>query len=125
MSISKELAAGVREHVVSRRGFLSDSFTGLAGVGLASLIGRDAFGHAPVARAEASALAARGLAQYRPRAKRVLQIFCPGGASHMDLWEHKPSLAKHHGKPLPGEENAVTFQGKNGNVMQSPWPFAP
>ena len=23
------------------------------------------------------------------KAKRVLQIFCPGGASHIDLWDHK------------------------------------
>ena len=60
----------------------------------------------------------------RPKAKRVLQIFCPGAASHIDLWEHKPSLAKWNGKPLPGEEGYVSFQGKNGNLMQSPWPFA-
>ena len=59
------------------------------------------------------------------KAKRVLQIFCPGAASHMDLWEHKPSLEKHHGKPLPGEENMVSFQGKNGNLMKSPWAFLP
>lgn len=57
------------------------------------------------------------------KAKRVLQIFCPGAASHIDLWEYKPSLKKYHGKPLPGEENFVSFQGKNGNLMKSPWPF--
>jgi hypothetical protein len=43
----------------------------------------------------------------------------------MDLWEYKPSLEKYHGKPLPGEENFVSFQGKNGNLMKSPWEFAP
>ena len=26
---------------------------------------------------------------------------------------------------LPGEENFVSFQGKNGNLMKSPWQFAP
>ena len=36
------------------------------------------------------------------RAKRVLQIFCPGAASHLDLWEHKPELDKRDGEPLPG-----------------------
>ena len=41
----------------------------------------------------------------------------------MDLWEHKPSLEKYHGKPMPGEESFVSFQGKNGNLMKSPWPF--
>ena len=25
---------------------------------------------------------------------------------------------------MPGEENLVSFQGKNGNLMRSPWPFA-
>jgi hypothetical protein len=53
----------------------------------------------------------------------VLQIFCPGAASHMDLWEYKPELERWHGKPLPGEEDFVSFQGKNGNLMRSPWPF--
>ena len=67
----------------------------------------------------------RAAAQFLPKAKRVLQIFCPGGASHIDLWDYKPALAKYHGKPLPGEEGLVTFQGKNGNLMKSPWPFAP
>ncbi len=69
--------------------------------------------------------AGRGLTHFAPKAKRVLQIFCPGAASHIDLWEHKPELEKRHGTPLPGEENLVSFQGKNGNLMKSPWPFAP
>jgi hypothetical protein len=43
----------------------------------------------------------------------------------MDLWEHKPELERWHDKPLPGEENLVSFQGKNGNLMKSPWPFVP
>ena len=43
----------------------------------------------------------------------------------MDLWEHKPMLEKMHGQPLPGEENLMSFQGKNGNLMKSPWPFVP
>ncbi len=50
----------------------------------------------------------------------MLQIFCPGAASHIDLWDHKPELEKRHGQPLPGEENVVTFQGKNGNLMTAP-----
>ena len=41
----------------------------------------------------------------------------------MDLWEHKPGLDQWHGKPLPGEEAFLSFQGKNGNLMRSPWPF--
>ncbi len=55
----------------------------------------------------------------------MLQIFCPGGASHIDLFDYKPALEKYDGKPLPGEENLVSFQGKNGPIMRSPWKFSP
>jgi hypothetical protein len=102
----------------TRRDFLGDVYTGLAGVGLLHLLGGKS-GRADVGRDGG----ARSL-DHAPAAKRVLQIFCPGAASHMDLWEHKPSLAQWHGKPMPGEEDLVSFQGKNGNLMQSPWPFA-
>ena len=118
MSVDDKITGSMEDHVLSRRGFLSDSFSGLAGIGLASLLANEL----PAAVADWSP---GTVSQFRPRAQRVLQIFCPGGASHMDLWDYKPALAKYHGKPLPGEENAVTFQGKNGNVMQSPWAFAP
>lgn len=64
-----------------------------------------------------------GKTHHKPKAARVLQIFCPGAASHMDLWEHKPVLEKWHGTPLPGAEGFLSFQGKNGNLMKSPWPF--
>ena len=99
----------------SRRDFLSSIPSALAGIGLLDLVARDS--------SATEVLTADG--HFAPRAKRVLQIFCPGGASHMDLWEHKPSLAKYHGQPLPGEEDFLSFQGKNGNLMQSPWPFVP
>ncbi len=61
---------------------------------------------------------------FAPKARQVLQIFCPGAASHVDLWDHKPMLEKYHGTPLPGAAE-VTFQGKNGNLMRPPWDFVP
>ena len=91
----------------TRRHFLSNVSTGLMGVGLQRL----------------QAAETNKSPHLPSKAKRVLQIFCPGAASHMDLWEHKPMLEKMHGQPLPGEEDMVSFQGKNGPLMQSPWPF--
>ena len=67
----------------------------------------------------------RGETHHRAKARRVLHIMCPGAASHVDLWEHKAELERRHGEPMPGEENLVSFQGKNGNLMKSPWPFRP
>ena len=95
----------------NRRHFLSSLGTGLTGVALSRLLQRDLLA-APVGT------------HFPPRAKQVLHIFCPGGASHMDLWEHKPMLEKLHDTPMPGAAE-VSFQGKNGNLMKSPWPFAP
>ena len=60
---------------------------------------------------------------HTPRAQRVLQIFCPGAASHIDLWDYKPELEKRSGQPMPGGDKDVTFQGANGNLMRSPWNF--
>lgn len=110
------------QHLFQRRAFLGNAFTGLASIGLASLLGAKAHG---AGTDPAGWLPGQGRTHFRPKARRVLQIFCPGAASHIDLWDHKPELEKRDGQPLPGEENLVTFQGKNGNLMKSPWAFAP
>lgn len=96
----------------SRTELLDDFVTGLRSVALASLL--------PAARG-----ARKAQPHFEPKAKRVLQIFCPGAASHIDLWDHKPELSRRSGQPAPAEMNAVTFQGKNGALMGSPWEFRP
>jgi len=109
---------------ILRRDFLSDSFTALAGIGLLSLIQRD--GVAAETTSNNSAWKPGiGQTHFPAKAKRILQVFCPGAASHIDLWDHKPELVKRSGQPLPGEENLVSFQGKNGNLMAPPWAFVP
>ena len=99
---------------ITRRRLLGKVTTGLMGVGLSQLLGRDMMARSSASRPH-----------FPGKAKRVLQIFCPGAAAHMDLWDYKPMLEKMDGKPLPGEENLVSFQGKNGPLMRSPWPFVP
>ena len=105
------------EPSTTRRDFLGDVYTAMAGIGLSALLAREGL-------AATTWEPGRGLTHHAAKAKRILQIFCPGAASHIDLWENKPELEKRHGSPLPGEENLVSFQGKNGNLMRSPWPFA-
>lgn len=126
MNRNLQLAQSLGRHLFSRRGFLGDVYSGLAGIGLTSLLARElsAFERrGSVDTAAADWKSGQGESHFPAKAQRVLQIFCPGAASHMDLWEHKPALEEHHGQPLPGEENFVSFQGKNGNLMKSPWPF--
>lgn len=106
-----------------RRQFFGDVAMATGALGLAHLLSKDA-----IAADDHSGQGwqpGQNRTHHAAAAKRVLQIFCPGAASHIDLWDHKPALSEFHGKPLPGEENFVSFQGKNGNVMASPWPFVP
>jgi hypothetical protein len=64
-----------------------------------------------------------GAPHFAPKAKRVIQIMCPGGVSHLDTFDYKPELEKRSGQPMPGGEKEVSFQGANGNLMKSPWKF--
>lgn len=107
--------------MLTRRHFLSHMTTGFAGVALTHLLAEDLPGRVLAATTGA----APGSTHFPPRAKQVLQIFCPGAASHVDLWDYKPELDKRDGQPLPGEENFSSFQGQNGPLFKSPWPFAP
>ncbi len=38
---------------------------------------------------------------FAPKAKRVIWLFMSGGPSHIDLFDHKPDLKRHHGEELP------------------------
>src|SRR5690242_13886602 len=94
---------------LDRRQFLGSMGAGLGSVALAWMLNREA-------RAQQTARRTH----FEPKAKRVVQIFCPGAVSHLDTFEYKPELIRRHGQPLPGD-NVVTFQGANGNLLRSPW----
>jgi hypothetical protein len=101
---------------LGRREFLGQMGTGLAGVALACMLAEES---------EAAEKAASPLAPKKPmfpgKAKRVIQIFCPGAVSHLDTFEYKPELQKRHGQPLSGLSGVNSFQGGNGNLYKSPW----
>ncbi len=97
---------------LTRRDMLGDFVTGLQGAALASLLPQ-------------RPLAGESRPHFAGKAQRVLQIFCPGAASHLDLWDYKPELQRRSGQPAPAELDTVTFQGKNGALMGSPWSFRP
>ncbi|MEZ5396254.1 MAG: DUF1501 domain-containing protein [Bryobacterales bacterium] len=107
----------------TRRELLRQSAAGFGALALHALLGDEARAAATVAPdAELNPLAVKA-PHFAPKAKRVLQIFCPGGASHIDLWDYKPELEKRSGEEPPPGAQMVTFQGKNGALMGSPWKF--
>ena len=47
---------------------------------------------------------------YAPKAKRVVQVFCCGGVSHIDTFDYQPALERWDGKTLEGKgENFTTY----------------
>ena len=59
------------------------------------------------------------------KAKRVVQLFMGGAASHLDLFDHKPALERHHGEPSDFGEHVEAFQNGLGPWMKSPFAFRP
>lgn len=114
--------------LLNRRNFLSHTATGLGGIALAHLLGRDsALANATPIRPAinpANPNAPRA-PHFAPRAKRVLMIFCSGAVSQIDTFDYKPELIKRHGEAMPGAEGLITFQGAQGNLNKSPWEFRP
>ncbi len=100
---------------LSRRHFLWQTGGGLGAIALAWMLDRDA-------RA-AERETASHLPHFTPKARRVVQIFCAGGVSHVDTFDHKPDLAKHHGQELTGKGKIDTFFGQPGRLMKSPFAF--
>jgi hypothetical protein len=84
---------------VTRRHFFEECGVGVGKIALASLLsqsmapaGRAATTHDPLAPRQP---------HFAPKAKCVIHLFMAGAPSQLDLFDYKPMLAKHEGKPLP------------------------
>ncbi|HKI32783.1 MAG TPA: DUF1501 domain-containing protein [Gemmataceae bacterium] len=108
--------------LLNRRDFLAHAGTGLGGIALATLLAEAA--RAGERETTSNPLAPRP-AQFAPKAKRVLMIFCSGAVSHVDTFDYKPELVKRDGQPMPGADKLVTFQGEQGNLVRPLWTFRP
>jgi hypothetical protein len=97
---------------ISRRSFVSQSTMG--GLALASMLSREPL--------HAVAGLPAGL-HHPPRAKRVIQLFMAGAASHIDMFDHKPELVKRHGEKSDFGEHVEAFQDGLGPWMKSPFEF--
>ena len=104
---------------LSHREFLGQSGGGWGGIALATMLS----GEGILAREVPGVLGNR--LHHPPKAKRVVQLFMGGAASHIDLWDHKPALEKHHGQPSDFGEHVEAFQNGLGPWMKSPFKFKP
>ncbi|MCB1122000.1 MAG: DUF1501 domain-containing protein, partial [Verrucomicrobiae bacterium] len=112
---------------MNRREMLRRCGMGLGMIGLAQLLSQEGLLAAsdPLGQISTSPLAPR-LPHFPAKAKRVIWLFINGGPSHMDTWDYKPTLARHHGQELEGYDKYTGFFSKEvGAIMQSPFAFSP
>jgi hypothetical protein len=100
--------------LLSRRQFLGSSAGGIGGIALAWMLNQE--------QSQAGISAPAGL-RFPAKAKRIVQIFCCGGVSHIDTFDYKPALENLHGKTLEGKGENLGFFGQPGLVMKSPYEF--
>src|SRR3989337_8217 len=105
----------MNSNTLSRREVVKPFANGFGMLGLASLLGEEAW-------SAANPLALRD-PHFTPRAKSVIFLFMSGGPSHVDLFDPKPRLTQDNGKPLPFEKPKLE-RTKTGNLLGSPWTFS-
>ncbi|MEO6435864.1 MAG: DUF1501 domain-containing protein [Tepidisphaeraceae bacterium] len=123
------------QYAPNRRDMLKTFANGFGMIGLASLLAQDSFASAAVDSAvdgwlsnlrdparDANPLGARP-PMFPAKAKRVIFLFMAGGPSHVDMFDPKPKLTEHNGKPLPFPSPKLE-RVKPGNLLASPWKFA-
>src|SRR5205807_9919292 len=105
---------------LSRREFLWTSGGGLGRIALAALPGNEKLLATP-----SSPGMLGGTLHFPPKAKRVVQLFMAGAASHIDLFDFKPELVKRHGQKSDFGEHVEAFQDGLGPWLRPVWDFKP
>ncbi|MBN80178.1 MAG: sulfatase [Planctomycetaceae bacterium] len=107
-----------RRNLLHRRNLLQRLSAGLGTLALSGFLthtARQATGSSPLAMRKT---------HFVPRAKRVIVLFMFGGPSHLDSFDPKPQLTRHHGQPLPFQAPRVlSFPLRHGNLVGSPFRF--
>ena len=104
---------------LQRRQFLGHACRGVGAVALTSLL-------APAATA-GQGKGVVAVPDVPPRAKRVIFLVMAGGPSHLETFDHKPTLARMHGKPMPESftrgQPIAQLQGAKLNCFGPQWKF--
>ncbi len=100
--------------IMQRRQFLSTLGNGFGTLALTAMLTSESVARDPDARVYRT---------HRPRARRVIQLFMAGAASHIDLFDFKPELVKRHGEPADFGEPVEAFQNGLGPWLKPIWEF--
>jgi len=104
--------------LIDRRGLFSWGLRGLGATALIQLLCRD-----QLLRGDSARLPARSGLHFPARAKRAVQITLIGGVSHLDSFDYKPALERHHGRTLHMDQPPDIFFGQVGLLRKNDWQF--
>jgi hypothetical protein len=103
---------------ISRRESLRRIGAGFGTLGLASMLAQPSASAAP---ATADSLLPR-MSHFAPKAKRIIQLFMPGGPSQVDTFDYKPEIAKYAGQ-RPAEVDRKSLRNTRNGLFPSPFGF--
>ncbi|MFN5101424.1 MAG: DUF1501 domain-containing protein, partial [Planctomycetota bacterium] len=107
---------------LSRRCMLESLGHGFGGLALGAMLQAELALGSEKPSAERGSL---GSLHHPPKAKRVVQLFMAGAASHIDLFDYKPELVKRHGQNSDFGEPVEAFQNGLGPWLKPIWDFKP
>ncbi len=114
----REYRAAISQQM-TRRDALSKIGAGMGSIGLAGMMGQGSL-------SGATGSSPNPLAPKEPhfpaKAKRIIQLFMPGGPSQVDTFDYKPMLAKHAGE-RPSIVDRKTLRNTKLGLMPSPFGF--
>lgn len=125
---------------IARRSFLKSNGVALGAMALQSLLAETS--HSAGVSNGRRAGGILDPLHHRPRAKRIIWLYMAGGMTHLETFDHKPTLAKLHGEPMPesftkgqqiaqlqgqqlkcfGPQHAFRQWGNSGQSISEIWP---
>ena len=111
---------------LSRRDLLKNVMCGFPAVAFSALFGQGLQAAAPPRSGGRPGPLSPKPPHFKPRARNVIFLYMDGGVSHVDSFDYKPLLEKHHGEDPRRAIGKLekTQQANIGRVMKSPWKFS-
>jgi hypothetical protein len=103
---------------LSRRDAIARIGAGLGTLGLATVLSDDRL----LAAASSAGPLELGRPHFAPKAKRLIQLFMPGGPSQVDTFDYKPDIVRYAGQ-RPAEVDRKSLRNTRNGLFPSPYGF--
>ena len=127
---------------IARRTFLRSTGISLGSIAFNSLLADHSFAKDIASPKEMNWQGAINPLHFKPKAKRIIWLYMAGGMTHLETFDHKPTLTKLHGQAMPesftkgqqiaqlqgqqlkcfGPQHTFKQWGKSGQSFSEIWP---